>query len=135
RLTGLEPGTPLNRQSSMVNIHPQDYPVLDALASETILQKGEFQMEYRVKQADGVYRWVSTRGKVYLDAKGNPTHMEGVMLDIDAQKRLTETLDEANAELEQRVQERTRELQLAKERAETADESKSQFLTSMSHEL
>lgn len=41
----------------------------------------------------------------------------------------------ANAELEQRVAERTRELQHAKERAESANVAKSQFLASLSHEI
>ncbi|MBF0098846.1 MAG: response regulator [Magnetococcales bacterium] len=44
-------------------------------------------------------------------------------------------LEEANAELEQRVTERTRELLVHKERAERASLAKSRFLSMISHEL
>lgn len=44
-------------------------------------------------------------------------------------------LEKTNEELEQRVEERTAELMLAKEAADVANHAKSEFLTNMSHEL
>ena len=44
-------------------------------------------------------------------------------------------LERTNAELEQRVEERTAELSIAKQQAEFANQAKSDFLASMSHEL
>ncbi|MDV7338912.1 bacteriohemerythrin [Terasakiella sp. A23] len=44
-------------------------------------------------------------------------------------------LEQLNATLEQRVEERTRELELAKDMADKANQIKSDFLSSMSHEL
>ena len=49
--------------------------------------------------------------------------------------RAEEALRELNARLEQRVAARTAELEVAKERAESADRLKSAFLATMSHEL
>ncbi len=46
-----------------------------------------------------------------------------------------EALEETNRDLEQRVQQRTEELLLAKETADAANRAKSEFLATMSHEI
>lgn len=52
-----------------------------------------------------------------------------------ARHQAEEALQTLNQQLENRIQERTEELQLAKERADSASRAKSEFLANISHEL
>ena len=63
------------------------------------------------------------------------TFFSGIIRDITERKQATEALQALTASLEQRVQERTAELEIARDQALMATEHKSEFLAGMSHEL
>ncbi|WAR46366.1 PAS domain S-box protein [Methylomonas rapida] len=66
---------------------------------------------------------------------GTVTHYLAIKEDITEKKRLARELDEHRHHLEELVEQRTRELQLAKAAAEAANIAKSTFLANMSHEI
>jgi PAS domain S-box-containing protein len=68
-------------------------------------------------------------------ADGRITHYVAVKEDVTEKKRLGDELDRHRHHLEDLVIERTRELDLAKKAAETANRAKSSFLANMSHEI
>jgi two-component system CheB/CheR fusion protein len=59
----------------------------------------------------------------------------GIIVDITARKQAELALDQLNQSLEERVRDRTQELEEAKQKAETANNAKSQFLIRVTHEL
>ena len=87
------------------------------------------------------WEWAGPNGCTYdifdfpfIDTDGSLMILE-MGTDITERKKAEEALSRAYAELEQRVAERTAELQQAKEAAEKASQAKSKFLSQMSHEL
>ena len=61
---------------------------------------GAYRCEYRVRQHDGVFRWIEANGRVDLDAEGAAIRLPGVLIDIEHRRAIEEALRELNEELE-----------------------------------
>lgn len=109
-------------------LHDDDRERVLAAIRQVLEQGEDYDEEYRVVWPDGSVRWIRARGRVKRDENGKAVEFPGIVVDVSRQKRAEEALLELNHELEQRVRERTAELQ------EVTDELQ-MFLYSASHDL
>lgn len=99
-------------------VHPEDRPgMLHALGAHLRGEAPAYQHEFRLRSADGQWRWVLSRGRVVeRDAAGQPLRAVGTLTDLTDRR-------EAAA------------LRLARDRAEAESQAQAEFLSRMSHEF
>ncbi len=95
----------------------------------------KYHIVEQIQLANGQRAWLDTSKVPLHDAEGNVVGTVGNYVDITARLEAEENLKSLNLELEQRVIDRTADLELAKDAAEAANRAKSDFVANMSHEI
>ncbi len=110
-LFGYEAGTPRRGYADFHNrLHPDDVARVEARVQECLANRTDFHCEFRVVWPDGSCHWISGFGRFHYDAGGRPIRMLGMIEDVSERKQAEQEIRRLNAVLEQRVEERTREL-------------------------
>jgi PAS domain S-box-containing protein len=92
-------------------LHPDDQARVQSAWDAARSAQEPFQAEIRLRRRDGVYRWHITRAVPSTDDKGAVLRWVGTNTDIDDQKTTEAQLEYLAETLEQRVNERTAELE------------------------
>jgi PAS domain S-box-containing protein len=112
--SGMEPGT-LDGEGWARLVHPDDLLASLARWSQALTTGETYDNEFRLRRADGVWRWHLARAVPVKDATGNVTRWIGANTEIQGHKEVAQALTDLNATLEERVQDRTRQLLQAEE--------------------
>jgi PAS domain S-box-containing protein len=109
-------------------VHPDDRARAEEMATLARRGEREYETEFRVAWPDGSVHYLKAYGQVVRDADGRPLRMIGVAFDVTERKLADEEIRTLNRELEQRVAERTAQLESANKELEA-------FSYSVSHDL
>lgn len=123
-------------------VHPDDRELVSTAYTESVSNKGTYDIDHRLLMKDGRIKYVNERGASYYDENGNAIRSIGTVLDITAKKTLEleleqkkEELERVNSNLEEEVKKRTLALEAEKTKAVEANQLKSRFFANISHEL
>ncbi len=107
--TGIAEGDALGRAWTAC-VHPDDLPAAQEIWRGARGGSAPWQVEYRLRGADGSYRWFLARAAPQIDAAGKVVKWFGTTTDIEDIRRASQTL-------------------------RTADRQKDEFLATLAHEL
>jgi PAS domain S-box-containing protein len=68
------------------HLHPDDRPVVEREWALAVLHKTAYDVEFRLRRHDGVYRWFKTRAIPLLDSRGEVVKWFGSNTDIEDYK-------------------------------------------------
>jgi PAS domain S-box-containing protein len=85
-------------------VHPDDVAGLNQALNRCLATGERFFMRYRLRRADGVYRWVEGRAEPLRDDRHRILQWYGLSQDIDDQLRAEEALRESERALRQLVE-------------------------------
>lgn len=110
-------------------IHPNDRDRVFKTSMQAVTKATNYEAEIRFRRvSDGSYRWHIVRGLPFRDAAGQIIKWVGIASDIHDRKVAEAALQQLNEMLEQRIQERTAQLEAANKELES-------FSYSVSHDL
>jgi len=90
-------------------VHPDDLPGAVETWARSLVTGEVYETEFRIRRADGAYRWFLVRAEPVRSPDGAIVQWVGTNTDIDQRRSQAAELADLNASLERRVEERTRE--------------------------
>ena len=92
------------------SLHPDDLEKTLKTWKRATQEKSKYEVEYRLRRNDGVYRYFMTRGIPVFKEDGSIREWVGTCIDITVRKQMEKKLEEYSKHLEQLVEERTKQL-------------------------
>ncbi|CAN7143042.1 MASE1 domain-containing protein [Rhizobium sp. LjRoot254] len=95
-----QPGMSLLAAAIKSRVHPEDSDRLFDAVRQAVNSGEPYAMKYRMRRADGVYRWVDGRGEPVRDGAGAIIQWFAISIDIHDEVRAQEALRERERQLQ-----------------------------------
>lgn len=130
---GTAAGSETTYEKALACVHREDRRTVDRAMDQALhrVRDGAYHEEFRVVWPDGSVHWIASHGQVYFEGEGSQrraARFVGVNFDITERKRVQADILRLNSELEQRVLDRTGQLEASNRELEA-------FAYSVSHDL
>ncbi len=124
-LFGIKPGEFSGKIEDVFKIiTPKDHEHIQQSLNDALLNNKEFQHDFDVILPDSSTRSLTSLGKYYRNADGQPVRVSGIVLNISSRKKVEDELRIAKLTAERLAEE-----------AMVANRAKTAFLAMMSHEI
>ncbi|MBD2606067.1 PAS domain S-box protein [Scytonema hofmannii FACHB-248] len=90
-----------NYEIFLEHVHPDDREMVDQKFKKTLETYEDLDFECRIIRVDQSLTWIWSRGSVYRDINGKPTHLIGLVTDISEQQAALHERKLAEAEREE----------------------------------
>lgn len=127
RIYELPPDTVPTRDLAMAYFHGDDRTRLDAAVRQAVREGRAYDLELQLHMPDGRRKWVRALGQAVRE-NGRTVRLEGITQDVTDRRAAEEAVHELNAQLEQRVADRTAQLRAANAELDS-------FAYAVSHDL
>jgi|GEM_PF-1669368 len=129
RILEMDPQTTIPSEDILIGaIHPHDREFAKIIHSDSMVLQTPYSINYRLLLNGDRVRYVNEQSETIFNEKGKAVRSVGILHDITAQREAEHEIWKLNQELEQRVKQRTLEL-------ETANKELEAFSYSVSHDL
>ncbi len=115
-------------EAFLERVHPDDRKLVDKAYTDSLRTRRPYKIEHRLLMPDGRIKWMQEQCETTFDNDGRPVRSIGTVLDITDRKLFEKELEKHKEELEQKVRERTKELEFLNKELES-------FSFSVSHDL
>jgi PAS domain S-box-containing protein len=131
----LPPGETPAAEDVLAMLRPGSRDVAERALAEAALSGKPFDIEVEMSTASGRRVWLRSIGQPMRGAGGKVVRLQGAQQDITPRVRLLADLRDLNATLEQRIVQRTQELEKRETELQLANEQLRSFSYSVSHDL